>query len=477
MKNNCEQTMEQDTIAAIATPLGSSGIGIIRVSGAQSLSIARRLFRLPNPPTSGNDAAASFTDLPAHHLKYGHIYEPVTGQMVDEVLIAFMKAPKSYTREDIIEIQSHGGPIVQRKILEAVLHCGARLAGPGEFTKRAFLNGRIDLSQAEAVSEVITAKSEAALQIATNQLAGKMTSAISSIIERIISIQADIEARIDFIEDLDDEADSNGLRLTLKQDVIAPIGKLIEDYRAGHILRDGLRMDIVGRPNVGKSSLLNQLIRKDKAIVTPIPGTTRDLVEDSFCIGGIPILITDTAGLHATDDPVEIIGMQKTRDNISRSDLVLFVIDACALNEAGDEAVFAQIDARNIILVINKRDLLTALQDPEPPPQYRHLPTVAISALKGDGIKELEQTIQEVCLNGLFIHPGRDLIPTLRQRTALEKAMEPLRRAHQALKGSVPDELVAADLDAAKRIMNRISGEDIEHDVLDEIFKNFCIGK
>jgi tRNA modification GTPase len=469
--------MEQETIAAIATPFGSSGIGIIRISGAQSLPIAMELFRAPNSHSTSKNEAASISALPAHQLKYGHIYDPVTGQIVDEVLIVFMKAPKSYTREDVVEIQSHGGPVVQRKILEAVLHCGARLADPGEFTKRAFLNGRIDLSQAEAVAEVITAKSEAALQLASNQLAGNMKAAISSLVEEIIKVQADIEARIDFIEDLDDEADTNGLRLTVKQDIIAPIRKLIEDHGKGNILRDGLRMDIVGRPNVGKSSLLNQLIRKDKAIVTPVPGTTRDLVEDYFCIGGIPILITDTAGLHATDDPVEIIGMQKTRDNISRSDLVLFVIDGSAPKEKGDLAVFEQINARNVILVINKGDLLNPGVVPEIPLAYRVLPAVIISALKGNGIDELEKSIQEVCLRGVSINPGRDLVPTLRQRIALGQALEPLLRAYRALDGSVSHELAAEDLETAKRTLNRILGEGVEFDVLDEIFRNFCIGK
>lgn len=469
--------MEQDTIAAIATPFGSSGIGIIRISGAQSLPIALQFFRVPRHDSSIKDAATVISELPAHYLKYGHIYDPSTGQIIDEVLIAFMKAPKSYTREDVVEIQSHGGPIVLRKILEAVLLCGARLAEPGEFTKRAFLNGRIDLSQAEAVAEVISAKSDAALQLAASQLAGSMKAAISSLVEKIVKIQAEIEARIDFIEDLDGEADANSLLLTFKEDIITPIKKLIEDYRKGHILRDGLRMDIVGRPNVGKSSLLNQLIRKDKAIVTPVPGTTRDLVEDFFCIGGIPILITDTAGLHATDDPVEIIGMQKTRDNILRSDLVLFVIDGSAPTEKGDHAVFEQINARKVILVINKGDLLPPGEVPEIPQPYRHLPTVIISALKGNGIGALEKSIQEVCLSGVSINPGRGLVPTLRQRIALEKAMEPLSRAYQAIDDSVLDELVAEDIETAKRTLNRIMGEDVAHDVLDEIFKNFCIGK
>ena len=469
--------MELDTIAAIATPLGSSGIGIIRISGIRSLPIAMQLFRAPNHCPIGKDATVSMSALPTHQLKYGHIHDPSTGQIVDEVLIAFMKAPKSYTREDVVEIQSHGGPIVQRKLLEAVLHCGARLAEPGEFTKRAFLNGRIDLSQAEAVAEIIAAKSDAALQIAANQLAGSIKTAISSFVEKIIKIQADIEARIDFFEDIDDEADASGLRGSLQQDILTPIRKLIEGYRKGHILRDGLRMGIVGRPNVGKSSLLNQLIRKDKAIVTPVPGTTRDPVEDFFCIGGIPIRISDTAGLHATEDPVEIIGMQKTRDNISRSDLVLFVIDGSAPKEKEDYSVFEQINAKNIILVVNKSDLLSPDATPVIAKLYRHLPAVVISALKGHGIGTLEKTIQEVCFSSVSINPGRDLVPTLRQRIALEQAMEPLKRAYHALDGSEPDELVAEDLETAKRTLNRILGEDVEVDVLDEIFKNFCIGK
>jgi tRNA modification GTPase len=375
------------------------------------------------------------------------------------------------------EIQSHGGSIVQRKILDLVLHCGARLADPGEFTKRAFLNGRIDLSQAEAVADVITAKSDAALQIAANQLAGKMTEEISALVQKVITIQAEIEARIDFIEDVDDEAEAKRLRLALKQDIIKPIKKLLKDHRKGHILRDGLRMDIVGRPNVGKSSLLNQLIRKDKAIVTPVPGTTRDLVEDSLCICGIPILVTDTAGLHASDDPVEIIGMQKTRDNISLSDLVLFVIDGAAPFGNDDIAVFEQINAKNLIIVINKGDLLMSDVIPEIPKRYQHLPAVIISALTGNGIDELEQTIKDVCLRCVSINPGRDLIPTLRQRIALEQALEPLSCAHHALDGSVPDELVAEDLETAKQALNRILGKGVEYDVLDEIFKNFCIGK
>lgn len=469
--------MEKDTIAAIATPLGSSGIGIIRISGANALAIAQALFRPPGKRLSLAAAHGSPIEIPAYQLKYGHIYEPESVRVVDEILISYMKAPKSYTREDVVEIQSHGGPVVLRKLLDLIIACGARLAEPGEFTKRAFLNGRIDLSQAEAVAEVISAKSYAALQLASCQLAGKMKDVISGFIERIVSLQAEVEARIDFCEELEDQAPQTDLRRSLQKELIEPIAKLIEDYRKGHYFRDGLRIGIVGRPNVGKSSLLNQLIKKDKAIVTPIPGTTRDLVKDYFCIGGIPIIITDTAGLHRTNDPIEIIGIQKTRENISRSDLILLVIDGSRLLETLDQDLYEQIDGQTTILVINKSDLIVPGTQRVLPEMYRHVPTVVVSALTGDGLSELEHLIQETCLNGVFIDPGRDLIPTLRQRMALEKALDPLSRAFEGIGVPLQDVLISEDLEQAKRELSMIIGEDIGTDVLDQIFSRFCIGK
>jgi tRNA modification GTPase len=468
--------MDQDTIAAIATPIGSSGIGIIRISGSNARHIGQQLFRAPmqqNSVAPNNN----YCNLPAHQLKYGQIYDPQNKNLIDEVLIVYMKAPKSYTCEDVIEIQSHGGPVVMRKLLDLVVKSGARLAEPGEFTKRAYLNGRIDLSQAEAVADVISAKSDAALQIAAGQLAGRMKTTITSIISKINAVQAEIEARIEFCEDIEDDAETSGLCKTIREGVITPISTMIEDYQKGYVFRDGLRLDIVGRPNVGKSSLLNQLIRKDKAIVTPIPGTTRDLIEEYFCIGGIPILITDTAGLHSTEDPVEIIGIQKTRDNILRSDLVLFVVDGSVPFKKEDEAVYEHITAKNVILVINKSDLMPAGNAVELAEKYYSLPSVIISALHGDGIYDLERTIKEVTLNGIFINPGRHLVPTMRQKIALEKAKVPLTRACKCLADGLPDELVTEDLDIAKRELNLILGETVEADVLDEIFSKFCIGK
>lgn len=468
--------MDQDTIAAIATPIGSSGIGIIRISGNNALNIGLQLFRAPMQQRSVVLNKKS-CNLSAHQLTYGHIYDPQSDDIIDEVLIVYMKAPKSYTREDLIEIQSHGGPVVMRKLLELIVKSGARLAEAGEFTKRAYLNGRIDLSQAEAVADVILAKSDAARQIAVGQLAGRMKTTITSIIHKINSVQAEIEARIEFCEDIEDDSEKSALCKTIREEVLTPISTLIEDHQKGHIFRDGLRLDIVGRPNVGKSSLLNQLIRKDKAIVTPIPGTTRDLVEDYFCVGGIPILITDTAGLHSTNDPVEIIGIQKTRDNILRSDLVLFVVDGSVPFKKEDEAVYEHITAKNVILVINKSDLMPAGNGVELAEKYLSLPSVIISALHGEGINDLERIIKEVTLGGIFINPGRHLVPTMRQKIALEKSKVPLTRACQSLADGLADELVTEDLENAKRELNRILGETVESDLLDEIFSKFCIGK
>ena len=468
--------MEQDTIAAIATPLGSSGIGIIRISGPDSNTIAQKLFRPKKTEPVGDLNDINYSIEP-YRLIYGHIYDYATRDLVDEVLLAYMQAPKSYTREDVVEIHSHGGSIVVRKLLELVIRCGARLAEPGEFTKRAFLNGRIDLSQAEAVADVISAKSEAALHIAVDQLAGRMKTTITALVVKIIDIQAEIEARIEFCEDIEGEGEIESLRAIIDCELIAPIERLLEDHARGHFVRDGLRLDIVGRPNVGKSSLLNQLIKKDKAIVTAIPGTTRDLVEDYFCIGGIPILITDTAGLHSTDDPVEMIGIQKTKENLSRSDLVLFVVDGSTPFLSDDADIFEHINAKNVILVINKCDLMPARKEYDLNTKYRQLPRVNISALHGQGILELEHAIQELCLGGILLDPGKHLVPTLYQKQSLEQAINPLKRAHERLICFGGDELVAEDLERAKVALNRILGNAMELDVLEEVFSRFCIGK
>lgn len=322
--------MKTATIAAVATPPGTGGVGIIKISGPEALKIAATLFRSCKNDNNPNRAERSDRfpiNFQSHRLYYGHIVDPETEDHVDEVLLAVMRAPRSYTREDVVEIQAHAGAAVLRVILALVLRQGARMAEPGEFTQRAFLNGRIDLTQAEAVIDIINAKAETALKIANNQVSGQLKLAVENIRSILLDVLVQIEAAIDFPEDVSEILSSTGLETKLRREVAVPILDLMRHYRDGCIYRDGLKLAIVGRPNVGKSSLLNCLLKKERAIVNALPGTTRDLIEDSFQVQGVPVMITDTAGLHEAEDPVEKIGIQKARECLKTADLILQVID------------------------------------------------------------------------------------------------------------------------------------------------------
>lgn len=466
--------MEKDTIAAIATPIGCSGIGIVRISGSRALPIARKLFI---PQHGHNELFESIEGLKSHHLHYGYIREQGKDGIVDEVLLAVMKGPKSYTREDVVEIQSHSGSVILSKILRLVMDCGARLSEPGEFTKRAFLNGRIDLSQAEAIADMIKAKSEVGLKLAGTHLYGGLKNAVIEIIDLINDMQVEIEAGIEFPDDAGCFENYDSRTEKFHKKVVEPVVELLRHYDDGHVLRDGIRLDIVGRPNVGKSSLLNRLIQKDKAIVTHIPGTTRDLIEDHINIEGIPILVTDTAGLHITDDPVEIIGIQKTKENIRISDLVLWMIDAQSGITEEDRQVFEQIAHQNILLVINKQDLLERGQKVVIPDEFIKVPKVMISAKFGSGIDQLKEEIKGKCLREVDIEPGRTLIPNFRQKSALAEALKCALAVVEGLKSHQPEELIAEDLLSAKNALGVITGENIRDDILEDVFSRFCIGK
>lgn len=468
--------MEKDTIAAIATPIGCSGIGIVRISGTRALHIAQKLF-IPHRFYGNNDLDEAADGLKSHQLHYGYIQEQGKDGIVDEVLLAFMKAPKSYTREDVVEIQSHSGSVILSKILKLVLDCGARMSEPGEFTKRAFLNGRIDLSQAEAITDMINAKTEVGLKLAGTHLYGGLKNTVTDLIHLITDIQVDIEGGIEFPDDVEYVEDYDKMAEKIQKKVVEPIMELLRHYDDGHVLRDGIRLDIVGRPNVGKSSLLNRLIQKDKAIVTHVPGTTRDLIEDYINFEGISILITDTAGLHMTDDPVEIIGIQKTKENIRISDLVLWVIDAQSGFTEEDRQVFEQISHQNILMVINKQDLLKTGQKADVPVEFLTIPKVMISAKFGSGIARLKEEIKGKCLREVDIEPGRTLIPNFRQKSALTEALKWTQSAVDGLKNRQSVELTASDLLYAKNALGLITGDNIRGDILDDIFSRFCIGK
>lgn len=468
--------MENDTIAAIATPVGSSGIGIVRISGPTAIDISKQIF-LPHSSDSPPDINRFFERVQSHHLYYGYVHDPQNGGIVDEVLLVLMKGPKSYTREDVVEIQSHSGSVILSKILQMTLDAGARLAEPGEFTKRAYINGRIDLSQAEAIADMISAKTETSLKLAATHLTGLLREKIMGFIDHLTQVQVALEAAIEFPDDISGDLDYLKMVETIESEVSIPVNKLVQDYDDGHVLRDGIRLDIVGRPNVGKSSLLNAMIKRDKAIVTDLPGTTRDLIEDYTSIDGIPVVLTDTAGLHHTDDPVEIIGIQKTKENIQKSDLVLWVVDGgCGvINE--DHLVYEQVTSINTILVINKLDLTKEGVASEVPDAYQHLDRVWVSAKYGEGLMDLKKAIKKKCLNEVEISPGRSLVPNFRQKSALESAQVILARVVKGLRGNLSEELIVDDMAAAKKALEKIVGDHISSDILDEIFGKFCIGK
>jgi tRNA modification GTPase len=468
--------MEKETIAAIATPIGSSGIGIIRISGGLSVSILESLFRRRRH--GGSDAdQPSGGSFPSHQMQYGYIVQPENGVIIDEVMVVAMHAPHSYTRENVVEIQTHAGAVILATILSLVLQHGARMAEPGEFTKRAFLNGRIDLSQAEAVADMVSVKTKAALNLAAVQLTGGMKDAVSELHDGIDSLRIAIEASIEFSDEIENDRSTGELMDALRNRIIRPIQRLIESYDDAHVLRDGIRIAIVGKPNVGKSSLLNCFLRRDRAIVTDRPGTTRDTVEDYMAIEGIPILITDTAGLHATADPVEQAGIKKTMESLEKADIVLFLVDGSSVRDDQDLAIWNQLVPSNTLLVVNKRDLMKhpdayALEGFNGLEQH-----IKISAKFGHGIDSLKTRIKQACLAHDAIEPGQTIIPSLRQKIALGKTLAEIQRVEAALGGSFDSAMVMEDLNRAKKELNRISGEGINEDLLDQIFSKFCIGK
>ncbi len=462
MRSAVERTA--DTIAAIATPPGPGAIGVVKVSGPEAFGIGKRLFR----PRKARSEFAS------HRLYYGHIVDPETREPVDEVLVAFMKAPHTYTREDVVEIYAHSGYRVLTRILELVLKCGARLAEPGEFTRRAFLNGRIDLAQAEAVQELVTAKTDAALRMALSQLSGKLSQEVRSVREEVLQALAVVEAAVDFPdEDIEIMAPSE-LAERLKERAVEPVERLLKAFSEGKVYREGLSVVLAGRPNVGKSSLLNALLKEDRAIVTPIPGTTRDVLEETAFLAGLPVRLVDTAGLRDTEDPVESIGVAKAKEKLSRADCVVFLVDATEAPDELTERLYEMVKERAHIVAVNKADI--ASEEDIRRWKERFPSAVVISAKEGLGLEELSKRIFEKVTGGRTEPPL--LAPNLRQKDALEKAREALLRAVELLNSpQVLPELVAVELRDALSFLGEITGETTTEDLLDRIFSTFCIGK
>lgn len=467
--------MDNSTIAAVATPGGRGGIGIIKMSGPAAVSIVKAIFR---PCSAENNVTDSGNNgFQSHKLNYGRVVDPKTMQVLDEVLVSVMRAPRSYTKEDVVEINAHGGSVALQTILKLVLQQGARLAAPGEFTKRAFLNGRIDLTQAEAVIDIVNARTDNSLKIATAQIEGRLRKKIESIRQHLIQLLTHAEAAIDFPDEVDDIFNGRKIIADVQNNVVHPLEDLVRNYLDAHVFRDGFSVAVVGKPNVGKSSLLNRLLQKDRAIVTDIPGTTRDVIEDTVNLNGVPVILSDTAGLHKTDDPVETIGIEKTIAHVNGSDLVLFLIEADQPVRDEDFHIFEHVKTKPLIIAVNKIDLVRDAKDIDLPDTWSEYDTVFISALYGQGIDALKELIAKSFTGDNPIDLDEMIVPNLRHKIALERGLDAALDVVAELQNDVTADLIAINLREAIDSLEEILGMNAKIDILDQIFSQFCIGK
>lgn len=453
-----------DTIAAIATPIGEGGLAVVRLTGAEALPVADRIF-VPAGKTSAKPSSAA-----THTIHYGKIVR--NGTMVDEVLLAVLRAPRTFTREDTVEISCHGGLLPAKLVLDAALAGGARLAEPGEFTKRAFLNGRLDLAQAEAVADLIHSRTELALAAANEQLDGKLSQRINQLRDDMMNTLAHVEAHIDFPEE--DIAPETRTQIVGRLEKgIALMDGLLRTASEGQILRRGIRAAIVGRPNAGKSSLLNQLLGHERAIVSHIPGTTRDTIEETANIRGLPVVFIDTAGLREARDEIEAEGIRRSRESLARADLVVHVMDASEPLAAADETFLQEFSSKRRILVKNKADLPEKLNMPGKIPSI----VVEVCCLSGKGIEALKDAIKEMIWAGKIEAGMLQVMVNARHQDALRRAREATDRAIQALRADESLEFAASDLHIAVNAIGEIVGKTATEDLLDSIFSQFCIGK
>ncbi|MEQ8969509.1 MAG: tRNA uridine-5-carboxymethylaminomethyl(34) synthesis GTPase MnmE [Coleofasciculus sp. C1-SOL-03] len=458
-----EQFVQGETIAAIATAVvpQQGSVGIVRVSGENALEIARQLFHAP-----GRQAWQT------HRILYGYVRHPQTQQIVDEALLLIMQSPRSYTREDVVEFHCHGGIMPVQQVLQLCLELGARLAQPGEFTLRAFLNGRLDLTQAESIADLVGSRSPAAAQAALAGMQGKLAVPIRQLRGTCLDTLAEIEARIDFEEDLP-PLDEAGIVSQLQQ-VLTDIKQILATADRGQLLRTGLNVAIVGRPNVGKSSLLNAWSRSDRAIVTDLPGTTRDVVESQLVVGGIPIQVLDTAGIRETVDQVEKIGVERSRRAAEVADLIVLVIEATTGWSSEDHEIYTHVKHRPLILVINKTDLAPA-DSVSYPDSIDRVITTAVT--KNEGIEALEQGILEAVQTGTIQAADLELAINQRQAAALTQAKVALEQVQETISQQLPLDFWTIDLRGAIQALGEITGEEVTESVLDRIFSRFCIGK
>ncbi|MGI6668249.1 MAG: tRNA uridine-5-carboxymethylaminomethyl(34) synthesis GTPase MnmE [Acetivibrionales bacterium] len=470
MANICEQYAGSDTIAAISTPLGTGGIGVIRISGPDAFTIGGRVFK----------GRMAFKDMKSHTVAHGKIIDPLNGHFLDDVLLVKMKGPNTFTGEDTVEISCHGGIVVLRNVLSLVLREGARAAGPGEFTKRAFINGKIDLTQAEAVIDLINSKTDEGSRAAAAQMEGRLSQRIRAVRKELVGLIAHIEAVLDYpeydIEELTGEKVVNGIR-SAKDEIL----KIAKSYDKGKLLKEGISAAIIGKPNAGKSSLLNALAGVNRAIVTDIPGTTRDIIEEYINVNGIPVRFLDTAGIRKTQDPVESIGVERARKAASEADLAIIVLDASTGILPEDSEILAFLKERKKVIIINKTDIADEYKIGAMKQQLEEAgnssPVIVASMLDGTGMDELLDAISGLFMEGAVDVNNEILITNIRHKTLLEKAAESLASAKQAYEKGLPLDLVAIDIREGAENLGRITGESVAEDIINEIFSRFCIGK
>ena len=461
-----------DTIAAISTPIGESGIGIVRISGKDAFSIAEEIFS-----SKSHRPVSKMRTFTTHH---GHIVNNLNGgEVIDEVILTVMRAPKTYTREDIVEINCHSGIVPLKKVLNLVLSSGARLARPGEFTKRAYLNGRIDLAQAEAVLDIIRAKTDASLKTALAQLKGELSKKVKALRAGILKVHSKIEAIIDFSDqDSVDQSSLNGQGLVSDVDkIIERLDRIISSFEQGQILREGLKIVICGRPNVGKSSLMNAFLRRDRVIVTPLPGTTRDSIEEVVNIGGLPLRIIDTAGWASAPDYVAYHSIKRTSSSVVSADLVLFLLDGSQPLIDEDKKIFQKIRSKKFIVVINKIDLPLALELDDIIRMTKQKKIIKISAIKKTGLELLEKEIADTVWQGGLGVTTPPLVSNVRHKDILARVRQDMARAKNGIIKKTSPEIIAIDLKSGLDNLAEIAGETATEDLLENIFSQFCIGK
>ncbi|MBE5661343.1 tRNA uridine-5-carboxymethylaminomethyl(34) synthesis GTPase MnmE [Staphylococcus sp. SS251] len=459
--------MDLDTITSISTPMGEGAIGIVRLSGPQAVEIADNLYK----------GKHLLKDVPSHTINYGHIIDPDTKEVVEEVMVSVLRAPKTFTREDIIEINCHGGILTINRVLELTMTHGARMAEPGEFTKRAFLNGRIDLSQAEAVMDFIRSKTDRASKVAMNQIEGRLSDLIKKQRQSILEILAQVEVNIDYPEYDDVEDATTEFLLERSKEIKQEINRLLDTGAQGKIMREGLSTVIVGKPNVGKSSMLNNLIQDNKAIVTEVAGTTRDVLEEYVNVRGVPLRLVDTAGIRETEDIVEKIGVERSRKALSQADLILFVLNNNEALTQEDYTLYEVVKNEDVIVIVNKMDLEQNIDIDEVKKMIGDTPLIQTSMLKQEGIDELEIQIRDLFFGGEVQNQDMTYVSNSRHISLLKQARQTIQDAIDAAESGVPMDMVQIDLTRTWEILGEIIGETASDELIDQLFSQFCLGK